>query len=320
VNNVSLSLLKRILPEEARVLPFSKIVRYLFEAIPVFIFYKFFACMPYKNASAVGGAIARRLGIFLPVSKIADNNLRRVFPEQSPLERRKTIVGVWDNLGRLVGEMPKLHTLPIVDDPAKRPTTPHIFVENAHLFQNFHRQQQNVLFVSVHLGNWEVLAHIAQHYNMPFIRVFRKANNPFVNSLIQRNRRGVEGGFAPKGAEGARILFKNLKNKKNLGFLIDQKMNDGVEVPFFGHPAMTASAIVDLAVRFQLPIIPAQCIREQNGSFRLIMHEALIIEAGELDDTKRVAVLMQLHALFENWIRAHPEQWLWLHRRWKNPL
>ncbi len=315
---MSLSFLKRILPEEARILPLSKIVRYLLEAIPVFIFYKFFACLPYKTASSIGGAIARSLGILLPVSKIADNNLRRVFPEQSDLERRKIIVGVWDNLGRLVGEMPKLHTLPIVDDPAKRPTTPHIFVENAHLFQNFHRQQQNVLFVSAHLGNWEVLAHIAQYYNMPFIRVFRKANNPFVNSLIQRNRRGVEGGFAPKGAEGARILFKNLKNKKNLGFLIDQKMNDGLEVPFFGHPAMTASAIVDLAVRFQLPIIPAQCIREKNGSFRLIMHEVLRVEAGELDDTKRVAVLMQLHALFEEWIRQHPEQWLWLHRRWKN--
>ena len=257
-------------------------------------------------------------GMLLPVSKVADHNLSRIFPDYSLKKRQEIIVGVWDNLGRLAGEMPKLHTLSIVDDPSKRPATPHIFVENAPVFKEFHEKQQNVLFVSAHLGNWEVLAHIAEHYEMPFIRVFRKANNPFVNSLIQRNRRGVEGGFAPKGAEGARMLFKALKNKKNLGFLMDQKMNDGLEVPFFGHPAMTASAVIDLAVRFKLPIIPAQCIREKNGSFHLIIHAPLIVEEGILDDAKRIAVLTQLHTLFEAWIRQHPEQWLWVHRRWTN--
>jgi KDO2-lipid IV(A) lauroyltransferase len=320
VTNFTSHFFKRILPEEAQSMCFLKVVRYFFEVIPIYLFYKFFACLPYKTASLVGGKIARTFGVLLPVCQVADSNLRRIFPSYSAKERREIIAGVCDNLGRLVGEMPKLHTLPIVDDATKCPATPHIFVENADLFKGFHAQQQNVLFVSAHLGNWEVLARIAEHYDMPFIRVFRKANNPFVNSLIQRNRRSVEGGFAPKGAKGSRMLLKALKSKKNLGFLIDQKMNDGLEVPFFGHPAMTASGVVDLAVRYTLPIVPAQCIREENGSFHLIMHPPLIIEEGTLDDAKRVAVLTQLHTLFEEWIRQHPEQWLWVHRRWKTPI
>jgi KDO2-lipid IV(A) lauroyltransferase len=98
--------------------------------------------------------------------------------------------------------------------------------------------------------------------------------------------------------------------------LVDQKMNDGITVPFFGRPAMTAPAIARLGLRFQCPLLPIRVERLQGARFRLTVLPALdIVDTGDAA-ADVLSTMTRVNAVIESWVRARPEQWLWLHRRW----
>jgi KDO2-lipid IV(A) lauroyltransferase len=112
--------------------------------------------------------------------------------------------------------------------------------------------------------------------------VYRAPNNPKIDAIIRHARRLSGPHLVPKGAPGARILLKALKSGAHLGLLVDQKMNDGISVPFFGEAAMTASALADLALRFKTPLLAAQPIRLTGARFRLIISPLIEPETGSL--------------------------------------
>jgi KDO2-lipid IV(A) lauroyltransferase len=98
--------------------------------------------------------------------------------------------------------------------------------------------------------------------------------------------------------------------------LIDQKMNEGIAVPFFGQSAMTAPAIARMARRQDLPIIPVQCERLPGPAFRITFHPEISAKRSEDRDQDILEVMTELNLMIENWIRQRPGQWFWLHRRW----
>lgn len=281
-----------------------KTVRYRLEALAVAGLFRLFGALPRRRASALGGAFGRLVGRALPrVSRTADRNLRRVLPELPAAARRRITIGVWDNIGRVAAEMPHVHRcMPGTD----------IVVKGAEHLTGLAAGGQPVIFVSGHLANWEIFALVAAWHTRPVTRVYRAANNPAVEAHIQKSRAQVPGGCIPKGAKGARAIIRALQSGQNLGFLIDQRMSDGETVPFFGLPSRTATAPVDLAIRFGCPIVPAQCVRLPDSRFEVIVHPPIMATVE-----RREAVLVALNKMLETWIRAHPDQWLWVHNRWK---
>ena len=119
-----------------------------------------------------------------------------------------------------------------------------------------------------------------------------------------------------KGAQGARGAIAHLRAGGSLGFLVDQKMNDGIEVPFFGRNAMTAPALAQLALRFGLPIVPIRVVRLGAGRFRMVCEAPLAITRTGDRTADTYAISLAVNATLERWIRERPEAWLWLHRRW----
>ena len=115
----------------------------------------------------------------------------------------------------------------------------------------------------------------------------------------------------PKSKSGTRQIVKRLSNNEHLGFLIDQKYNEGVAVNFFHAPAMVSTAYIQLAQKFDCPLIPAQIERVKGATFKVTIHPPMQTK-GVSEET----LLTQTHIILENWIKARPEQWLWLHRRW----
>ena len=132
----------------------------------------------------------------------------------------------------------------------------------------------------------------------------------------QHGRAAVEGALIPKGPTGARKLLKSLKAGKHLAMLVDQKMNDGIPVPFFGRDVMTAPALAELALRYDCPVVPARVVRLKGARFLLKVFPPLeLIKTGN-HQADVVANMAQVNALIEQWVRETPEQWLWLHNRW----
>jgi KDO2-lipid IV(A) lauroyltransferase len=290
-------------------------LRHRIEAAPVGLGLTMLRRLSPEAASNLGGAVARSIGPLLPVSKIAERNLRLALPELDAAARSRIIRGVWENLGRTVGELPHVARLRRTD-PGDGPGW---WMEGEeHIVALAKRGGPAILF-SGHIGNWEVLPRALTHYGIHASTFYRAAANPLVDQTILRLRRealGIDIPVFPKGATGARQAMAHLSHKGFLGLLVDQKMNDGIAVPLFGHMAMTAPAAAAFALRYRCPLIPGHVERTAPAQFRLICEPPLPLPDTGDRQTDIATLTRAMNACLERWIRARPEGWLWLHRRW----
>lgn len=276
--------------------------------------------IPVDAASAAGGWIARTVGPRLPVSRTGRRNLRRAFPKMSDAEIERILRGVWDNLGRTVAEYP--HLLKIWDyDPEHPERSSRIEVAGVDEFVALRDDGKPALIFSAHLGNWELLPLAAARYDLPLSVVFRPPNNPHAAELVTRIRaeaHGREGGLLPSGVEGAMAAVGALERGEHLGMLIDQRFRRGVLVPFFGRPAQTGAVLAKLARRFDCPVHGARVERLGGARFRVSLSPPVEIPRTDDAEADTEETMRRVTAMVEAWVRERPEQWLWLHRRWKD--
>ena len=157
---------------------------------------------------------------------------------------------MWDNLGRVTAEYPRLRKIRVFE-PGGRVETHGL----EHIDQAVAAGRRMIIF-SGHLANWEIGMLAAVQYGISVSQIYRAANNPLVDRMITRFR-GDAGELTPKGAVAARRAITTLRRCAHLTMLADQKMNDGIPVPFFGRRAMTAPALAALALRFDCDVLPA---------------------------------------------------------------
>ena len=266
-----------------------------------------------EATSNLGGALARKLGPWLPISRVADDNLQRALPELDATARARVIRGVWDNLGRTAAELPHLASFRRTD------AGPGWEIEGEAHVERLRDSGGQALFFSGHFGNWELILPVAASLGLPVAGVYRTASNAAVNQLIQSLRQKALGHgvvMFPKGALGARAALLHLRDGGSLGLLVDQKMNDGIAVPFFGRDAMTAPALAQFARHFSVPILPVRVVRLGPARFRLVCDPPLQVTLTGDRTADLYEITLAVNQTLERWIRADPTAWLWLHRRW----
>lgn len=283
-----------------------RIVAYPLEAICALLIFGFFRLLPADRASAIGGWLGRTIGPSLRLTERARRNLHLVMPELDDQSRAALIREMWDNLGRVVGEMPHIEQI----------ATTRIQIAGAEHIADVRASGKACILFSGHLANWEILPLATKHAGVPCAQTYRAPNNPFVDAMLRRIRRVEEDETVAKGPRGARDALAILNAGRRLGMLVDQKMNDGIPVPFFGRDAMTANALAKLSLRYDCPVIPTRMERLDGCHFRMTFFPALQFPQSG-DRTQDVALLMKdANAMLEDWVRDKPAQWLWLHRRW----
>jgi Kdo2-lipid IVA lauroyltransferase/acyltransferase len=268
-----------------------------------------FGLLPIDWASALGGALGRLIGPSLGISKRARINLRQAFPDLPDGEIERILIGMWDNLGRVAAEYPHLGEI--------RVFAPNGRVET-HGFEHMDRAVaagRRMIIFSGHIANWEIGALAAIQSGITVAQIYRAANNPLVDRLIAQFR-GDRGEFIPKGATAARRAFAALYRGEHLTMLADQKLNEGIPVPFFGRPAMTATALALLALRFGCDVLPARVERLRGAHFRLTVFPPLPLPRSSDQNADIGTLTAEVTAVLESWIRDRPEEWLWVHRRW----
>ena len=264
------------------------------------------AALPIDLASGLCGRLARLIGPLLSANRTARRNLTKAFPEKRPDEIEAILRGVWDNLGRVAGEFPHLPEI-------WRTRTEVVGFDNVFGLQHDGRPG---LFWSVHMANWELPPVGAGLGGFKVGLVYRAANNPVVDDLLRRRRSAVVDCYLPKGSEGARGAMAVLRRGGHLAMLVDQKMNNGIAVPFFGRPAMTAPALALFARHFRCPVVGMRVERLGGAHFRVTAYPAIEFEDTGDAQADTLALMTRVNQQIEDWIREHPEQWLWLHRRW----
>lgn len=280
-------------------------IRHILEAGLLKLLFAAFRILPLDTASRAGGFIARAVGPCFKAHRTAAKNLAMVFPEKTEKERRRILNGMWDNLGRVAGEFSHL--------PAEE------LIRRVEVSGIEHLPMDRpAIFISGHFGNWELTYPVPHAHGIKTALVYRHLNNPYADAIIARLRATRSTAMLAKGPRGAVKLARAIKDGLSLAMLVDQKMNEGVAVPFFGNPAMTAPAVAQLALRYDMPIVPARIVRTGGCHFKGTAYPPLAFEKTGDDEKDVLAILTAINKTLEGWIRETPEQWFWVHKRWPN--
>jgi KDO2-lipid IV(A) lauroyltransferase len=276
----------------------------------------FFRMFSIDRASDIGASILRTIGPLTPPHRIARINMQRCFPEAKAPELDRMLGQMWDEFGRLFAEMPHLEKF----------ADPEFFAERIEFvgrerFEAARDADQSLVIIALHKSNWEILAATINHVGLNCQITYREANNPHIDERIQSTRRDYGTRLmAAKGAEGARQLMRAFQNGESIALMNDQKMNDGIEVPFFGHPSMTAPGPSRLALRHKAPLQPFSVRRLDGVRFRVTAHEPIKVS----DKPDRAEAIEETVGRVSEWaeqtIREAPAQWFWVHRRWAKDI
>ena len=238
----------------------------------------------------------------------AMRNLQLAMPELSTADRTQILNAMWDNLGRTSAEALRLNE--IADDPSAITLN---FSDEALAIM---RSEQPAIFVSLHLGNWEITAIAAEKFNKPLIGVYKKVLNPLVDAAVTRLRaRFYKGGLVSRAPDTVRQITRAIKSGHSVAIMADLRDSHGEFVPFFGIPSRSTQFPALLARLHDLPIIAIRAVRTSPGHFRI---DAERLELAEIADRKSDILenTARLQAVLERWIRENPALWMWGHRRW----
>jgi KDO2-lipid IV(A) lauroyltransferase len=269
---------------------------------------------PIDAVSAAGAWLLRRLGPLTSAHRVAETNLRIVFPEAGDDEIDELLRAQWTELGRSLGEFAILDR--IVADKDR------LQVEGADRLAAIADGGGPAVFISGHFSNFELMAAAIVRAGVPCQVTYRALNNPHVDARVRRIRAryGVRL-FAPKGLEGARELMRALERGESVALLNDQKYNGGVAAPLFGLLAHTAPGPSTFALRFGVPLQPLSLERlGEAARFKVIVHDPIVLEDTGDKAADIEAGVRRINAFMEERIRARPTEWFWVHRRWPNEV
>jgi KDO2-lipid IV(A) lauroyltransferase len=239
--------------------------------------------------------------------KTALKNLAFALPQLEATRRAQITDGVFRSVGRLLLGLARFPSL--TADTVRQ----WIRYEGLEHYQAAKRNGHGVLVATAHLGNWELSAFAHALLTEPMNVMVRPLDNPLIDSLVE-TRRAMSGNRLIYKKDGARSVLKALKQNEAVGILLDQNSSaaEGVFVDFFGRLACASSGFVKLAHHAQAVVIPGFLLwDEASGGYILRFYPAIELCGDEQVDTQRI------HAQLEQVIREYPDQWMWIHRRWK---
>jgi len=280
----------------------------------VWVFVHGMRLLPRRLARAVGAGIGAAAFYGLGrLRRVGRRNLEMAFPEKTAKEREAILRSVYRNLGYLLAEFSKMPEY--TAESASR----FIRYEGLENYLKAREHGKGVLVLTGHLGAWELSSFYHSLMGMPMGMVIRRLDNPLVDAFVNEVR-CLHGNRVVHKDDFARGLISSMRSGETVGILMDTNMTppQGVFVPFFGVEACTASGMARIAQKTGAAVVPGFLVWDE-GEGRYVLHFGEELEVVHTGDAERDAVTntATFTAAIERYVRRYPEQWLWLHRRWK---
>lgn len=292
---------------------FQREIKYRLEYFFLCLILGILKLLPHRSALAFGKNAGRIIHRLLPSrAAIARKNLLDSFPGITEEKIQSIIRGCWENLGQGVAEFVKMPRFS--DEEIKSLVETDGFEE----VQKSYAAGKGVVFLTAHYGSWEWGPRLFLSKGMRMAVVARKVKNPYVNDMVTRIR----------SANGARVIFAReavrgsirwLKDGGLLAILIDHRITEGgMQVPFLGRAAHTTSLPAILALRYSMPVLPSHCWRDE-GSGKIKFNFGAPMDFSDLGQSQEdiFEATLRMNCEVEKWVKERPEQWLWIHNRWK---
>lgn len=289
-------------------------LRQRLEYAPIWLLMRAMALLPRPLARAHGMLIGWSVYLLLGrLRRVGRRNLEIAFPKKTAQERNQILRGMYVSLGRLLAEF-------CLFPRYSRENVSQIAVYQG--FENFEQAEQlkkGVLLLTGHVGGWEIGSFAHSLYGHPMNIVVRPLDNPYLNRLAEEFRSRFGNRLLPK-QDFARGLLAAMHNGETVGILMDTNMTppQGDFVPFFGTLACTATGMARVALKTGAAVVPAFTIWDDKlRKYRVQFEPAIKLVRTDDNDADVLANTALFNKAIEDVIRRHPEQWLWVHRRWK---
>ncbi|SFI87069.1 lipid A biosynthesis lauroyl acyltransferase [Bradyrhizobium sp. Gha] len=261
--------------------------------------------------------VTKLIGPRLREHRIGRANLTAAFPEKSPDEIEQILMGVWDNLGRVGAEF--AHIDHVWDYDREHPERSRIELpkRTIEIYDRIRDDGKPALIFAAHLANWELPALAAPAHGLDAAILYRRPNIASADRIIQEMRQVNMGTLIPAGRDAPLRLGQALRDGKHVAILIDQYLTGGVEVTFFGRKTRANPTLARLLRQVECPVHGVRVIRLPGFRFRAELTEEIppVRDAdGKIDIQGTTQAVTDV---VEGWVREYPEQWLWLHRRWR---
>jgi KDO2-lipid IV(A) lauroyltransferase len=270
--------------------------------------------LPRPLARAAGSVIGRVAFLLLPrLRRTGQHNLELAFPEKSAVERERILHKLYRNLGWLLAEFCRMHRY------TPENTASFLRYEGLEHYLAAREEGKGVLILTGHLGAWELSSFYHSLMGYPMSIVIRRLDNPLVDALVNRIR-CLHGNQVLHKDDFARGLLASMHRGETVGILMDTNMTppQGVFVDFFGRPACTASGLARVAMKTGARVLPGFLLWEESRrGYALRFGAPIALESAGVHEADVVANTATFTKVIEDYVRAYPDQWLWVHRRWK---
>jgi KDO2-lipid IV(A) lauroyltransferase len=264
--------------------------------------------LPVGSMSWLGARIALAAGPRTKRHSRAMGNIARAFPELSLEAHGHIARGMWENFGRTVAES-------FVADRLAADET-RVLCNDACQVRQALKREGGAVFVGLHFGNWELSVTPASRFGKRPIGLYKPFNNNRAGAYFRKLREGLyPSGLLPATPASLLKAARHLREGGSVCMLADHRERNGLAVPFFGHPAPTLLLPARLSVKFGVPVFAARVDRLDGANFNVHIEKIVSTRSGDRD-TDIAAMTAAIQAVFERWIRARPDQWVWFYKRW----
>ena len=285
-----------------------KYFNYFFQFIFVMLFFSLFKILGLNFSSKIGGKLFEKIGPLFRSKKLIHANIKRALPHISQENLNEFVKLMWNNYGRVFAEYI------FIKDFRNGKYSSNIKIEGQDILEKIKQTEQQVIFVSGHLSNFELMAMHLEKTGIKLSAIYRPLNNIFLNPLMEKIRKKyICKHQIKKGIGGMKKLMSLKKENFSTALMIDQRVSEGIFSNFFDQRALTTTIPAQLIKKFKIPVVPIHIQRNKGPNFKITIQKPIIFS----EETSIQNITDKLNYVLENLIKIKPEQWIWSHNRWK---
>jgi KDO2-lipid IV(A) lauroyltransferase len=287
-----------------------KIIKYFLQSIVVYFFFVFIKLFGLKLSRIFFAFFFNKIGRFIKSDKIINENLEKFIGAYNESKKQEIKVTMWSNYGKTFVEYLFLKKF--------KKDNSHIEIKGEDILQGIIKKNKAVIFVSGHFANFELMSMELTRRNIKLATIYRPLNNFFINPFMEYVRRThVCKNQIKKGLAGVKSAINYIQNNFSVAIMIDQRVSEGKRIPFFEHMALTTTLPSQLAIKYQLDIVPIYISRNKNDKFKMEIFEPIEVSNVENSELGKLDLALKLNKIIEKMISRDPGQWIWTHNRWK---
>jgi len=287
-----------------------KVIKYFFQAVLVYLFFIVIKIIGLTLSRKFSSYLFNIIGPLIKSEQTINNNLEKFLGSYNEDFKKDTKFKMWTNYGKTFVEYLYLKKF--------KNKNSHIKIKGKHILDEIKKNNKPVIFVSGHFANFELMSMELTKKNINLATIYRPLNNFFLNPFMEHVRKKyICQNQIKKGLAGVKNSIHYLKKKISIALMIDQRVSEGKRLPFFDHMALTTTMPAQLALKFNLDIVPIYIARTADDNFEMEIYEPIKILNNNDAEIDKLNISIKLNKILEEMVSRDPGQWIWTHNRWK---